>query len=139
MFWIFRRRNPLKPAHFYLDVAAGILQARSKCEGKSIDDWGRVDAVGAMRISVWGVAGSEEMTRLSLRRNGPVLWEKYDDVKVLMHQYLANNHERHKGAGRDKSFMNGDLWSWSDTTPQHVVVEWMKKAAREAAVAAREV
>lgn len=128
MFWIFRKRKPLKDAHFYLGVAAGVLQARGKCEGRSYDDWGRVDACGAMRIAVWGVASWDDLPK-NQQKNRHLYWDKYDEAKMLLYGYLAKNYPQVNWSG-DKSWMNTRLHKWSDTTPQHVVVEWMKRAAR---------
>lgn len=128
MFRLFRRRRELKPAHFYLDCAAGILQARGKCEGRTHDDWGRVDAVGAMRLAVWGVLKWDDLPD---KKNRAAFWAKYDEVKWLMYQYLGNNHPSDLFR-KDRSYMNANLQVWSDMTPQRTVVEWMRKAAWEA-------
>lgn len=127
MFWIFRKRKPMKPAHFYLDAAAGVLQARGKCEGKTYDDWGRVDVMGAIRIAVWGVVGWDDLPRKQ-RVNRHLYWDKYDETKMLLYRYLAENYPNVNWSS-DKSWMNTRLQKWSDTTSQHAAVEWMKRAA----------
>lgn len=134
MRWWFRRR--LLSAHTYLDAAAGILQNRGKCEGRSIDDWGRVDAIGAIRCAVWGAPDWDVMMRLNGRRSGPVVWEKYDETKMLLFQYIIDNVPEYAERGRDKSWLNSTLQKWSDETPQEKVVATMRQAAWKAEVAA---
>lgn len=135
MFWN-RKPKKLKPAWFYLDAAAGILQAREKCEGATHDDWGRVDVAGAMRLAVWGVTNLDNLPR-SKRGIRYSLWEKYDQVKALMHEYLHAHHPDYNSDICNRNWQTTHLTKWSDTTTQDDVIEWMKRAAKEAARNAR--
>lgn len=128
MFWIFRKRKPLHSASFYLNCAAGILQARGKCEGRTYDDWGRVDAIGAMRIAVWGTT---DWDRVKQSRKAE-LWKKYQEVKESLHKYVAE-HEKFSGLPKsDPCMPTYLLMAWSDQATPHAVINTMRKAAKAA-------
>ncbi len=130
MFWIFRKKKPLKPAWYYLDIASGILQVRGKAQGRTYDEHGRVDVMGAMRIAVWGALEWDQV-RQSWRFDAAAHWQKYDEVKTLMHQYLHAHHPQYMiDPSCNRNRQASHLFQWSDSTDQDVLIDSMRGCAR---------
>lgn len=131
MFWIFRRRPPLPTPAFVLECAAGVMRARHKCVGKSCDDWGRVDAIGALRIGAFGKArlGDKELSKIDRK---PDRWDLYTEARSILLAYLIANNPSFLGMAVESTAVSSKIAEWSDRTPEHIVIETLEKAAKEA-------
>lgn len=130
MFWLFRRRKPLTPAQL-LDAAAGILDVRGKCTARAEDEFGRVDVLGAMRTAVFGVPQPDIQNSWKLR-GFAAKWETYGEVKELMVLWLLNNDPQYRGYPVPPTSQSMFLAEWSDANEERMLVELMRRAAREA-------
>lgn len=129
MFWLFRRRKPLPNPAFVLECAAGVMRARHKCEGRSHDDWGRVDVIGAMRIAAFGKAQLTDQDLSKMDRK-PDRWDIYTEARGMLMEYIIANHPSYRDHVIDPTSSSSHLAAWSDRTPEHLVIEVLEKAAK---------
>lgn len=126
MFWMFRRRKPLTPAQV-IDSAAGIMFARGKAHGTSLDAWGRVDVLGAIKLVIFKAA----MPDSSKVRHFAEKWDRYTQVKKILVDHLTRDAAEKEVP--DQASVSMLLAEWSDNSPEEYVIALLRRVAREAA------